>query len=84
MGLPQISTAFYFGENSSNFEQFESIGLIKTSSTSHKITDSAAGATAFATGEKTYKRAIGVSTDTVPLPTILETLQKKRISNRFS
>tara|TARA_R110002050_G_scaffold92269_1_gene193125 strand:+ start:22466 stop:23596 length:1131 start_codon:yes stop_codon:yes gene_type:complete len=77
MGLPQISTAFYFGENSPNFEQFESIGLIKTSSTSHTITDSAAGATAFSTGEKTYKRAIGISKDSLPLPTILETLQKK-------
>ena len=77
MGLPQISTAFYFGGSTPNFEQFENIGLIKTSSTSHKITDSAAGATAFATGEKTYKRAIGVSKDTLPLPSILETLQKK-------
>tara|TARA_R110002051_G_scaffold105833_4_gene178928 strand:- start:28499 stop:29620 length:1122 start_codon:yes stop_codon:yes gene_type:complete len=77
MGLPQISTAFYFGESTPNFEQFETIGLIKTSSTSHKITDSAAGATAFATGEKTYKRAIGVSKDTLPLPSILETLQQK-------
>ncbi len=77
MGLPQISTAFYFGENTPNFEQFESIGLIKTSCTSHTITDSAAGATAFSTGEKTYKRAIGVSKDSLPLPTILETLKDK-------
>lgn len=77
MGLPQISTAFYFGEKTPNFEQFESIGLIKTSSTSHKITDSAAGATAFSTGQKTYKRAIGVSSDSTALPNILELLQKK-------
>lgn len=77
MGLPQISTAFYFGDQTPNFERFEQIGLIKTSSTSHKITDSAAGATAFSTGEKTYKRAIGVSKDSLPIPTILEQLQEK-------
>ena len=77
MGLSQISTAFYFGENTPNFEQFKNIGLIKTPSTSHTITDSAAGATAFSTGEKTYKRAIGMSKDSLPLPTILETLQEK-------
>lgn len=77
MGLPQISTAFYFGDSIPNFEQFENIGLSKTSSTSHKITDSAAGATAFSIGEKTYKRAIGVSKDTIAKPTILETLQEQ-------
>ena len=47
MGIPQVSSAFYFGENTPNFKQFESIGLSRTSSTSHLITDSAAGATAF-------------------------------------
>lgn len=76
MGIPQVSSAFYFGEGEPNFQQFETIGLINTSSTSHLISDSAAGATAFATGEKTYKRAIGVSKDTLPLPTILEQLQE--------
>ncbi|GHA37903.1 alkaline phosphatase [Salinimicrobium marinum] len=77
MGIPQVSSAFYFGEGEPNFQQFETIGLINTSSTSHLITDSAAGATAFATGEKTYKRAIGMSKDTLPLPTILEQLKEE-------
>lgn len=77
MGLAQVSTAFYFGKDAPNFEQFKEIGFIKTQSTSHTITDSAAGATAFATGEKTYKRAIGVSKDSLPIPTIIETLQQK-------
>ncbi|MCX2679452.1 alkaline phosphatase [Galbibacter sp. EGI 63066] len=75
MGISQISTAFYFGDSIPNFEQFSSIGFVKTSSTSHTITDSAAGASAYATGEKTYNRAIGVSKDTVALPTILEDLK---------
>ena len=77
MGLPQITTAFYFGEDTPNFQQFQHIGLIKTSSTSHEVTDSAAGATAFSTGEKTYNRAIGVSKDSMPQETILEQLQQK-------
>ncbi|APZ47447.1 alkaline phosphatase [Polaribacter reichenbachii] len=77
MGLSQISTAFYFGEDTPNFEQFQDIGFIKTPSTSHTITDSAAGATAFSTGQKTYKRAIGMSKDSLPIPTIIETLQKE-------
>ena len=77
MGISQISTAFYFGESTPNFEQFSEIGLMKTSSTSHTITDSAAGATAFATGERTYNRAIGVSKDTVTVPTILEQLKEE-------
>ena len=77
MGLPQISTAFYFGSENSNFERFKNIGFHKSSSTSHWITDSAAGATAFSIGEKTYKRAIGVSKDTLAKETILQRLQKK-------
>ncbi len=77
MGLPQITTAFYFGENTPNFQQFQHIGLIKTSSTSNTVTDSAAGATAFSTGKKTYNRAIGVSKDSIIQETILEQLKKK-------
>ncbi|PHR99859.1 MAG: alkaline phosphatase [Leeuwenhoekiella sp.] len=77
MGIPQVSSAFYFGEETPNFERFEEIGLHKSYSTSHMITDSAAGATAFSTGQKTYKRAIGVSKDTIPQETILEKLKNE-------
>ncbi len=77
MGVAQISTAFYFGEDHPNFEQFQEIGFIKTQSSSHTITDSAAGATAFASGQKTYKRAIGVSKDSLPIPSIIEHLKKE-------
>lgn len=77
MGLSQISTLVYFKDSASNFETFKHIGFSKTSSTSHKVTDSAAGATAFTTGQKSYNRAIGVSKDTVSLPTILEQLEAK-------
>ncbi|MFC4219210.1 alkaline phosphatase [Flagellimonas marina] len=77
MGVPQVSTAYYFGEGIPNFSRFKHIGFHKTSDKSHRITDSAAGATAFSIGEKTYKRAIGVSVDTIPQETILEHLQKQ-------
>lgn len=77
MGVPQVSSAYYFGEDTPNFSRFKQIGFHKTSDKSHRITDSAAGATAFSIGEKTYKRAIGVSADTIPQETILEYLQKQ-------
>lgn len=76
MGIPQVSSAFYFGDSPPNFKQFKTIGLSSTPSLSHLITDSASGATAFATGKKTYKRAIGVSKDSLAIPSILENLQK--------
>lgn len=77
MGVSQVTSAFYFGNSEPNFQKFKVVGLSETSSTSDWVTDSAAGATALSTGEKTYKRAIGVNKDSIALPTILEQLQKK-------
>ena len=73
MGLSQVSSSFYFGNENPNFEQFKHIGLIKTSSQSGLITDSAAGATAFSAGVKTYNGAIGVDSDTIPVNSIIDT-----------
>ncbi|PPK87656.1 alkaline phosphatase [Neolewinella xylanilytica] len=75
MGLAQISTAYYFGEAEPNFTRFDKIGLVKTNSISNKVTDSAAAATAIATGVRTYNRAISVSPDSVSVPSILERLR---------
>ena len=72
MGLTQVSTSFYYKESPSNFPRFKHIGLHQNMPTSHKVTDSAAGATAFAAGVKTYNGAIGVDQDTLPVTTILE------------
>ncbi|MFC3158496.1 alkaline phosphatase [Chryseobacterium arachidis] len=77
MGVSQVTSAFYFGEGKPNFQNFKYVGLSETSSTSDRITDSAAGATALSTGQKTYKRAIGLDKDSVAIPTILEQLQDK-------
>jgi len=77
MGVPQVSSAYYFGDSLPNFSRFKQIGFHQTSATDYTITDSAAGATAFSTGEKTYKRAIGVSSDSLPKETILEQLKEQ-------
>lgn len=79
MGLSQISY-LYADNTKTNFERFTTIGLVKTSSATHKITDSAAGATAYSTGKKTYNYAIGVNKDTVPETTIIEQLEKKEFN----
>jgi len=71
-GLSQVSSAFYFKESSPNYARFKHIGLIKTSSSREDVTDSAAGATAFACGVKTYNGAIGVSDDSTEVRNLVE------------
>jgi alkaline phosphatase len=75
MGHSQLSSALYFGNKEPNYLRFPVVGLSRTSSSSHKITDSAAGATAFSCGVKTYNGAIGMGPDSTALPTILEKLE---------
>jgi len=77
MGLSQLSSAFYYGEMEPNFARFKEVGLINTSSAKHKITDSAAGATAFSCGEKTFNGGVGVNSDSVSIPNIVEILSDK-------
>lgn len=77
MGLSEISAAQFYSETPSNFDEFSIIGLIKTSSSKQLITDSAAGATAFACGVKTYNGAIGVDDDKKPLRTIVDYASNK-------
>lgn len=78
-GLSQVSAAQFYKEGPSNYERFPIIGLIKTSASSDLITDSAASATAFASGVKTYNGAIGVSPDTIPVPTLVEIVSEKNM-----
>ena len=61
-------------------ERFTDIGLSKTSSSDNLVTDSAAGATAFSSGQKTYNGAIGVDGNKKPLETILEIAGKQGLS----
>ena len=53
-------------------ERFPVVGLVGTESTDSRITDSAAGATAYATGVRTFNGAIGVGPDSIPVQTVLE------------
>ena len=80
MGLSQLSTAYYFNDGvEPNFSRFPVVGLINTSSAKQKITDSAAGATAFATGKKSYNGAISVDTTKNEIQTLIEIIEKKGI-----
>lgn len=53
-------------------EAFPVIGLAGTRSANSRVTDSAAGATAYAAGVKTYNGAVGVGPDSTPVVTVLE------------
>ena len=81
MGLSQLSSAYYNTSGEPSFSRFPVVGLIKTSSAREKITDSAAGATAFACGKKTYNGAIGVGVDSTELPGLLDHFEGQRKSS---
>ena len=76
MGLSAVSAGFYYGEGDSPFGRFDEIGLITTSSSSHKITDSAASGTAMSSGKKTYNGAVGVDSSGDTLQSITELVSK--------
>ena len=71
MGVAQV-TAGKTAKGTLNLEQFPVGGLMTTHSSDSYVTDSAAGATALATGVKTYNGAIGVDPNKKPLKTVLE------------
>ncbi len=53
------------------------VGSASVSSTNYRIPDSAATATAIATGVNTYNRAVGVDDDKEPLLTLIESAAKR-------
>jgi alkaline phosphatase len=76
-----VGTAYWsaarFAQGTLAVEAFPVVGLVDTRSSSHKVTDSAAGATVYATGERTYNYAIGVGPDSLPRKTVLELAAEK-------
>ncbi len=62
-----------------HLERVKFIGFSKTNSTRY-VTDSGAGATAFATGHKTYNGAISVDSTGKTVPTILEIAEQHGLS----
>lgn len=77
MGMGQISAGTYSNGNYSALERFPVVGIHKPTCHDSLITDSAAAATAFATGQKTFYSAIGVDKDTLALKTILEEAEER-------
>ena len=84
MGLTQTTAGLYNNDNRLELERATNIGLHKSYSSDNLITDSAAGATAFASGVKTYNGAIGVDSDTLSIPTILELAEKAGMKTGFN
>jgi len=80
MGLTQITGGMYLNKNSTALEKFPVVGLHKSYSSDNLITDSAAGATAFASGIKTNNGAVGVAPDGKPKETILEEAEKRGLA----
>jgi alkaline phosphatase len=72
MGLAVVSSAITVSHQPLNIERCNTIGLQKTFSSDHYITDSGAAGTAFATGNKTTNGAIGVDSQGKSVKSILE------------
>ena len=77
MGLSQVSTGMYANGNKTVLEDFEYVGLSKTHSLNYLVTDSAASATAMASGVKTLNQAVGVDEDYKKTKSILEICKEK-------
>lgn len=80
MGLTQISAGLYSNENRLNLERCTATGLITTHSARHLITDSAAGATAFACGCKTYNGAIARDQFKKPCQSLIDLADSARLA----
>lgn len=76
-GLSQISSSVLANKGQLTLTQLKNIGLIKTTAADNFTTDSAAGATAFATGKKTKNRFIGVDAEGKKIPNLTEILSEK-------
>ncbi len=79
MATAQVSAHIYWmGIGKTIFEKFPVVGFHKSHAYDYRVTDSAAGATAFACGQKTTLGAIGVlPPNNHPCPTILEDLDRQ-------
>lgn len=80
MGISQITAGLYSNDNRLQLERFKHIGLHKSHAFNKLVTDSAAGATAFSCGKKTYNYAVGVDADTIPCKTIMEEAKERGLA----
>lgn len=75
-GLGQISAGMFVNDNQLNLTQIKNIGLVKTQAADDFTTDSAAGATAYATGQKANNRALGIGPEGEVLENIPDLIGK--------
>jgi alkaline phosphatase len=83
MGLAHIALAEYLHKPPSPIRQMEVIGLQKTHSATHLVTDSGAAGTAMSCGVKTFNSAIGLDADSTPVKTIMELARDNGIKTGF-
>ena len=77
MGLAQVTALMLAGEYQPvNIERASVGGFVKTYSANNRVTDSAAGATAYSTGQKTNNGYLAVDPSGTPLETILEKAER--------
>lgn len=80
MGLSQVSAAWIANRGQLYLEQFTHTGLSKTTAANKLITDSGAGATAMASGQKTIYHAVGVDTAGRDLATLTDIARQKGLA----
>ena len=80
MGVSQIYAGLTANKGHLNLEQVKVIGFHRNQASDNYVTDSAAGATAFATGKQTYNGAIGLDSLKQPSVTLLELAEQKGLS----
>lgn len=76
MGLEQVSCAWTLNKGKLNLDNMPYIGISRTYSASDLITDSAAGGTALAVGQKTANGHVGSDVNAEPLFSMLDKAQK--------
>lgn len=76
MGLAQIHAGLIANHGNLNISQIKNIGFSQTGAANSGNTDSAAGATAMATGEKTNNRYIGMGMDNKPRTNLVDSIAK--------
>jgi alkaline phosphatase len=80
MGVSHIYAGMTISSQPLNLEKFPYSGFSKTYSADNYITDSAAGGTAIATGEKTNNGMIGVKPDSSVVSSIIEIAHKNGLA----
>jgi len=79
MGLNAVTSSVLSLENDP-FKKFPTVGLVVTCAADKLVTDSAAGATAYATGYKTNNKLISIAPDGKELKTIFDIAEQKNYS----